>query len=679
MMMTPEELKELKAKQQMFVSLTLPGIMRAQWLNLYGGKPDLKDKPYELFGVPLSQLSPSGRLSEASLAEVLKLLRTAADGEVLRAWERATPYHEERLKAMAELVIQLKQAEKIERDQKQGHLTCSDIFSELSDGHSTEEIAAIIEWMIDARSETLEEDEFGEQVNGETLPAITERPEDDAPTSNPVRMYLRALGSFHQLRRDEEIQLAKDLELARLDALFVLGQCPAAIELLFEKYRMFCEHTSEMKELVTSFVNSDPRLQPDNSKIIKGSKKTQKKPPPTRRQVDYRFRELAKHHTLSQNASVHLNSKDYRRRRREVAKYLLRFNLALPVVEDMRDVLLGSDKELRELEKEFRRDCLRMGMPAKRFDKEFAQRGASPKWIQNLMTKKASGGPKLVPVQQRLAITQDRLIKLQESQKIELSDIMRLSGELREAGARAQIAKDKMINANLRLVVSIARKRIKQGLPFLDLIEEGNIGLMKAVDNFEYRRGFKFSTYASWWVRLTIDRAISHQGKTIRVSLHMRELINKVNRTTGRLMQKNGHEPTVEELAAELEMEPAKIRQAIEVSCNILSVKMPTRSEDKDLLINDSLEDSTTEKLEVKAFKGEASDMIRVALKGLKPDETEVLRMRFGIGVSHTHTLEEIGEQLNLTRERVRQIEEQALRKLARSQKIRASAQLHGN
>ena len=554
----------------------------------------------------------------------------------------------------------------IERGKKQGYLMRSDIDNELSDDYSAEEIADIIEHMIDAADfEVLEEDEYGELVDGEAPPAITEQPEDDAPTSDPVRMYMRAMGSFQLLRRDEEIQLAKDFEMARLDALFVLGQCPAVIELLFKKYLKVRKRTSKMNELVTGFVKNDPRIQPDNSKITKDSKESQKKPPPTRRQLEYRFGELAKRHTLAQKPQVRRSPKAYEGRRREVAEYLLRFNLALTVFEEMHGVLLKSDEELRGLKKRFRRDCIKVGMRAKRFDKEFAQEGASPKWIHSLVTKKLSKrSTKIAAAQRRLETIQVRLIEIKEHQKINLGNIMRLSDELREAVARSKVAKDKMVNANLRLVVSIARKHTKHGLPFLDLIEEGNIGLMKAVDKFEYRRGFKFSTYATWWVRQAINRAISDQSQTIRVPVHMRELINKVNRTTGRLMQKNGREPTVEELAEELEMEPIKIRQAMEASRNALSTEMPIRGEDTDLRIGDRLEDSATEKPDGKTLSDEIRDAIHAALKELKPDEIKVLHMRFGVGATQDHTLEEIGKQLNVTRERVRQIEAQALRKL---------------
>ena len=311
-----------------------------------------------------------------------------------------------------------------------------------------------------------------------------------------------------------------------------------------------------------------------------------------------------------------------------------------------------------------RRACLAAGMDAESFEQDFAKNATNPKWMYNLSRRNLPGRAFLREARESIEAHQRTLIQTATSHRLTLDELRQRCSELQAANAEANQAKADMVSANLRLVVSIARKHTKHGLHLLDLVSEGNIGLMKAVDKFEYRRGFKFSTYATWWVRQAIHRAISDQGKTIRVPVHMQEMINKVKRLSRQIMQEKGREPTVPEISELIDMPESKVQLIMRAAQSALSVETPVGGEDSDLRIVDTLVDQKMEAPDELAEHKNLSQLLNEALDSLSPQEATVLSLRFGIDLNQDHTLEEIGKQLNVTRERVRQIENQALRKL---------------
>jgi RNA polymerase primary sigma factor len=341
------------------------------------------------------------------------------------------------------------------------------------------------------------------------------------------------------------------------------------------------------------------------------------------------------------------------------------------LVAQLRDVVA----QIRALERQVMALCVRdAGMPRKDFIATFPKNETNLHWIDKHIRSKRKHSSALAKSKEEVQRNQKRLQKIEQSASLTIADIKEINREISLGEAQARRAKKEMVEANLRLVISIAKKYTNRGLQFLDLIQEGNIGLMKAVDKFEYRRGYKFSTYATWWIRQAITRSIADQARTIRIPVHMIETINKLNRISRQMLQEMGREPTPDELAQRMEMPEDKVRKVLKIAKEPISMETPI-GDDEDSHLGDFIEDTAVSSPIDSATDEGLKETTHAVLAGLTPREAKVLRMRFGIDMNTDHTLEEVGKQFDVTRERIRQIEAKALRKLrhpSRSDQLRS-------
>ena len=389
--------------------------------------------------------------------------------------------------------------------------------------------------------------------------------------------------------------------------------------------------------------------------------------------------EIAALYKNTQSASVQKSPKKMLEARVALAEYFMRLKLNQKVIDALTTNLRTTVEGIRNHERIIMTLCVNYsGMPKKAFIESFTENETNSEWLAGVINKKSKFSEALSEVQEEVIKEQHKLDVIQTNSKLTIAEIKEINRLMSIGEAKARRAKKEMVEANLRLVISIAKKYTNRGLQFLDLIQEGNIGLMKAVDKFEYRRGYKFSTYATWWIRQAITRSIADQARTIRIPVHMIETINKLNRISRQMLQEMGREATPEELAERMEMPEDKVRKVLKIAKEPISMETPI-GDDEDSHLGDFIEDANIES-PVEAASGVGlSEATREILASLTPREAKVLRMRFGIDMNTDHTLEEVGKQFDVTRERIRQIEAKALRKLrhpTRSEQLRSFLEL---
>jgi RNA polymerase primary sigma factor len=512
---------------------------------------------------------------------------------------------------------------------------------------------------------------------------------DFGRTTDPVRMYMREMGSVELLTREGEIEIAKRIEDGLKHMIQAISACPTTIAEILELAGKVSRDEMRIDELVDGLVDPNAKdepiqeladdVEPEDEEVSEAAAAAALTASLLQLKEGALAR-FAKIHRLYEKKKRALaehghRSKEYVKIRDQIGNELMNTRFTARIIERLCDSLRSMVEEVRSHEREIMTLCVNKGgMPRPHFIKLFPGQETNMRWVKNEI---AAGRPwSLVLTRYEPAILeqQQKLLAIQKRIGIPLKDLKEINKQMSTGEAKARRAKREMTEANLRLVISIAKKYTNRGLQFLDLIQEGNIGLMKAVDKFEYRRGYKFSTYATWWIRQAITRSIADQARTIRIPVHMIETINKMNRISRQILQETGQEPDPATLAVKMEMPEDKIRKILKISKEPISMETPI-GDDDDSHLGDFIEDQTTLAPNDAAMYASLREVTKDILDSLTPREAKVLRMRFGIEMNTDHTLEEVGKQFDVTRERIRQIEAKALRKLrhpSRSERLKS-------
>ena len=497
-------------------------------------------------------------------------------------------------------------------------------------------------------------------------------------TTDPVRMYMREMGTVELLTRQGEIEIAKRIEAGLNKVKWHMSHFPPTIDLLLEVAdRVFNEET-RMQDFVVGFIDPNapeeikppaPKTDDDDDEVVD----TGPDPDEVKRRVKI-VRRLHKR-AVTNIEKYGLKDKKTVKVQSDMADQLMELKLAPKLFDLLVRNLRGVVSIIRSQERLIMQICVRDArMPRKDFLSSFPKNETDLAWIEKHIRAKRKHSSTLAKLKDDVLRAQRKLIAVEVDTKLLIGEIKEINRQMSIGEARARRAKKEMVEANLRLVISIAKKYTNRGLQFLDLIQEGNIGLMKAVDKFEYRRGYKFSTYATWWIRQAITRSIADQARTIRIPVHMIETINKLNRISRQMLQEMGREPLPDELAERMEMPEDKVRKVLKIAKEPISMETPI-GDDEDSHLGDFIEDQTVHSPVDSATSQGLKETTHNVLAGLTPREAKVLRMRFGIDMNTDHTLEEVGKQFDVTRERIRQIEAKALRKLrhpTRSDQLRS-------
>ncbi len=586
--------------------------------------------------------------------------------------------------------------ELIARGKEQGYLTYAEVNDHLpediADPDQVEDIIRMINDMGISVSEVAPDAETLLMTDGDTtndsdeeaVAALAAVESDAGRTTDPVRMYMREMGTVELLTREGEIEIAKRIEDGIRGVMMALAQFPGSVEEILEAYNRVLQEEGRLSDIFSGYIDPDSDIEeaePDTIEVDEeksdddddddeddsdDSSDDEKERGPDPEEAKLRFGAIQEAYDALQ-AAENKKGRDSAEFGEALEALMLAFSpikLSPRYYDELVSRVRGFIDRVRTQERTIMRLCTQRGrMPRQDFIKGFPGNETNENWFDEVV---ASGKPYSSAIEAQLfdlKRAQRRLIQVEQEVGLTLPEIKEINRQLSIGEARSRRAKKEMVEANLRLVISIAKKYTNRGLQFLDLIQEGNIGLMKAVDKFEYRRGYKFSTYATWWIRQAITRSIADQARTIRIPVHMIETINKLNRISRQMLQEMGREATPEELAERMEMPEDKIRKVLKIAKEPISMETPI-GDDEDSSLGDFIEDTTLES-PVESATGEGlRESTRAVLAGLTAREAKVLRMRFGIDMNTDHTLEEVGKQFDVTRERIRQIEAKALRKL---------------
>jgi RNA polymerase primary sigma factor len=524
-----------------------------------------------------------------------------------------------------------------------------------------------------------------EDVEEEAEAAASTLDSEFGRTTDPVRMYMREMGSVELLTREGEIEIAKRIEEGLKHMVMAISACPMTVAQILELAGKIEKDELKVDDLVDGLMDFTETLATIDESDDEESEEDEADAGAIASENLERLKvaALEKFTTIRRNFARMLvvltkeghKAPKYLEFQKKISNELMQVRFAARMVERLCDSVRTEVDNIRQIERKIQDLVVNKGgMPRPDFIKAFPANETSLRWIDREVSAHHNYSEQLAKYRQAIVEQQQKLLDLQVRVMIPLKDLKEINKQMSTGEAKARKAKREMTEANLRLVISIAKKYTNRGLQFLDLIQEGNIGLMKAVDKFEYRRGYKFSTYATWWIRQAITRSIADQARTIRIPVHMIETINKMNRISRQILQETGQEPDPATLAEKMEMPEEKIRKILKISKEPISMETPI-GDDDDSHLGDFIEDQSTVAPSDAAVNASLRDVCKDILDTLTPREAKVLRMRFGIEMNTDHTLEEVGKQFDVTRERIRQIEAKALRKLrhpSRSEKLRS-------